>query len=80
MDLHRPELMLWVPEGFAHGFYVKSDRAHVCYKTTEYYYKEHGRVLLWNDPELDIEWETTTPILSGQDRRGKTLEECDKYE
>ena len=80
VDLHRPELMLWVPEGFAHGFYVKSDRAHVSYKTTEYYYKEHSRVLLWNDPELDIEWETSTPILSGQDKRGKTLEECDKYE
>jgi dTDP-4-dehydrorhamnose 3,5-epimerase len=72
--------MLWVPEGFAHGFVVKSDRAHVSYKTTEYYYKEYDRTLLWNDPALDIEWNVPYPILSEKDKRGKTLEECEKYD
>ena len=80
IDLNRPELMLWVPEGFAHGFVVKSDRAHVSYKTTEYYYKEYDRTLLWNDPALDIEWNIPYPILSEKDKRGKTLEECEKYD
>ena len=48
--------MLWVPEGFAHGFVVTSDSAEFLYKTTDYYAPEHERSLLWNDPDLGISW------------------------
>ena len=47
--------MLWVPEGFAHGFVVTSERAEFLYKTTDYYAPEHERTLLWNDPALGID-------------------------
>lgn len=80
VDLNRPEVMLWVPEGFAHGFYVKSEKCEVSYKTTEYYYKEYDRTLIWNDPDLNITWGTTTPILSEKDKQGKSFEECEKYD
>ncbi|MGD1859508.1 MAG: dTDP-4-dehydrorhamnose 3,5-epimerase [Leptolyngbyaceae cyanobacterium] len=63
---------LWVPEGFAHGFYVMSERADVLYKTTDYYAPEHERTILWNDPDLAIAWPLAgkTPILSAKDQRG----------
>ncbi|MDH5264369.1 MAG: dTDP-4-dehydrorhamnose 3,5-epimerase [Betaproteobacteria bacterium] len=48
--------MLWVPEGFAHGFVVTSDHAEFLYKTTDYYAPQHERSLLWNDPALGIAW------------------------
>ncbi|HUP31383.1 MAG TPA: dTDP-4-dehydrorhamnose 3,5-epimerase, partial [Usitatibacter sp.] len=48
--------MLWVPEGFAHGFLVLSDMAEFLYKTTDYYAPEHDRSLLWNDPRVGIQW------------------------
>jgi dTDP-4-dehydrorhamnose 3,5-epimerase len=80
VQLNRPEVMLWVPPGFAHGFVVRSDKADVSYKTTDYYYKEHDRTLLWNDPDLNIDWDVKDPILSEKDKRGKTLQECDKYD
>jgi dTDP-4-dehydrorhamnose 3,5-epimerase len=48
--------MMWVPEGFAHGFLVLSETAEFLYKTTDYYAPEHERTLLWNDPALGIEW------------------------
>ena len=48
--------MMWVPEGFAHGFVVLSDRAEFLYKTTDYYAPEHERTLLWNDPAIGIKW------------------------
>jgi dTDP-4-dehydrorhamnose 3,5-epimerase len=47
---------LWVPPGFAHGFLVISDYAEVLYKTTDYWYPEHERTLLWNDPKIGIDW------------------------
>ncbi|HBZ98697.1 MAG TPA: dTDP-4-dehydrorhamnose 3,5-epimerase, partial [Pseudomonas sp.] len=47
---------LWIPEGFAHGFVVLSESAEFLYKTTDYYAPEHERSLLWNDPELGIQW------------------------
>lgn len=56
------KLMLWVPPGFAHGFYVVSDSADFEYKCSDYYAPEHERTVLWNDPELDIDW----PLLAGQ--------------
>ena len=52
---------LWIPEGFAHGFYVLSDQAECVYKTTEYYSHEHERSIAWNDAELGIPWPITAP-------------------
>ena len=60
---------LWVPPGFAHGFYVMSAEAEVTYKTTTYYAPEHERSLLWNDPLLNISWpEKTNVVLSDKDK------------
>ena len=55
---------LWVPGGFAHGFYVLSDSAEIAYKCTQYYDAEDDRSLLWNDPDLEIDW----PLLDDQTR------------
>jgi dTDP-4-dehydrorhamnose 3,5-epimerase len=62
---------LWVPEGFAHGFYVTSDEAEFVYKCTDYYNPSAERSILWNDPELGIKWpiDSTSPLLlSPKDR------------
>jgi len=60
---------LWVPPGFAHGFYVMSAEAEVTYKATTYYAPEHERSLLWNDPLLNIAWpEKNDVVLSDKDR------------
>jgi dTDP-4-dehydrorhamnose 3,5-epimerase len=74
--------MLWVPAGFAHGFYVTSTEAEVIYKASDYYAPEWERCILWNDPALGIEWPTQgeTPILSAKDLRGKLLSEAELYE
>jgi len=56
------------------------DNCHITYKTTEYYYKEYDRTLIWNDKDLGIQWPTTTPILSDKDKLGKTMSECEKYD
>ena len=53
---------LWVPEGFAHGFYVMSESAEFVYKCTDYYAPEHEVSLLWNDPALNIQW----PLLANK--------------
>lgn len=72
---------LWVPPGFAHGFYTLTDTAELVYKTTDYYYPEHDRSLLWNDPELNIDWNLDgQPSLSLKDIRGKKFSDCDKYD
>lgn len=79
VELNRPELQLWVPPGFAHGFYTLSEVAHITYKTTDYYYPKHDRTLLWNS--LDINWHILEPpILSEKDKYGKSFIECEKYE
>jgi dTDP-4-dehydrorhamnose 3,5-epimerase len=71
---------VWVPAGFAHGFYVLSDQAEVTYKITDYYYPEHERTLLWNDSVLNIDWGVDgDPILSPKDKLGKTFITCEKY-
>jgi len=75
--------MLWVPAGFAHGFYVVSDWAEVLYKTTAYYAPEYECTLLWNDPDLAIPWPLVAgqpPILSAKDTGGKLLSEAEVYE
>ena len=62
---------LWVPPGFAHGFYVLSDSADVLYKTTDYYAPQHERSILWNDADLAIKWPlvSQTPVLSEKDQQ-----------
>jgi dTDP-4-dehydrorhamnose 3,5-epimerase len=67
---------VWIPPGFAHGFYVMSDWAEVVYKVTDYWAPEHERTLLWNDPQLNIAWPVTpgdTPQLSVKDQQGTLL-------
>jgi len=77
--LDDPATMIWVPPGFAHGFYTLSDTAEVQYKTTDYYHPKSQKTLLWND--LDIMWPITNPpLLSEKDEKGKTFEECEKYD
>jgi dTDP-4-dehydrorhamnose 3,5-epimerase len=72
---------LWVPEGFAHGFVVLSDTAEFLYKTTDYYAPEHERCIVWNDPELNIEWPIDlAPALSGKDAKGARFAEADVFE
>ncbi len=66
---------LYIPDGFAHGFLVTSDEALVAYKCTEPYHPESERTLLWNDPDLAIEWPLADPMLSEKDRAGSTLRE-----
>lgn len=63
---------LWVPPGFAHGFCVLSDLAHLHYKCTDYYHPEDEATLLWDDPTLQIPWPVKTPVLSGKDTGGKS--------
>lgn len=64
---------LYVPEGFAHGFVVTDDTALFSYKCTEYYHPETERSILWNDPEIGIEWPIGDPILSDKDGRAPRL-------
>ena len=74
--------LLWAPPGVAHGFYVLSDRAEVTYKTTDYYAAEWERTLLWNDPDLRIEWplaENEMPLLSEKDAQGKPLAQAELF-
>jgi dTDP-4-dehydrorhamnose 3,5-epimerase len=72
----------WVPPKFAHGFLVLSEVAEVLYKTTDYYAPQHERSILWNDPDLGIEWplDGITPILSAKDQDGKTLKTADVFQ
>ncbi len=64
--------LLWVPEGFAHGFLVLSDVAEFLYKTTDYWAPAHERTILWNDPTLAIDWPLTgEPNLSAKDKAGQ---------
>jgi len=72
--------MLWVPEGFAHGFLVLSDRAQFLYKTTDYYAPEHERTLLWNDPSLAIPWPLEgAPMLKPKDAAGTPFAEAETF-
>lgn len=62
---------LWVPPGFAHGFVVLSDTAEFLYKTTDYYAPAHERCIIWNDPDLAIDWHiSSAPNLSAKDSAG----------
>lgn len=81
IELSENNIMLWVPIGFAHAFYTLSDYAEFEYKCTDYYHPESAETLMWNDPELVIEWPFEgDPILSAKDQVGKSFKECYKYE
>jgi dTDP-4-dehydrorhamnose 3,5-epimerase len=70
--------MMWIPAGFAHGYLVLSEIAEFLYKTTDYYAPQHERSVLWNDPELAIDWPLSgEPILSTRDRAGKPFKDAD---
>ena len=76
-DNHR---QLWIPPGFAHGFYVLSDSADFLYKTTDYYAPEFECSLIWNDPTIGIEWPLNTqPIISAKDVQGKKLADAEVF-
>jgi dTDP-4-dehydrorhamnose 3,5-epimerase len=72
--------LFWVPEGFAHGFVVLSDTAEFLYKTTNYYYPQYERTILWNDPDLAIDWSIDTdPILSAKDQAGQPFKSAEVF-
>jgi dTDP-4-dehydrorhamnose 3,5-epimerase len=72
---------LWVPPGFAHGFVVLSESAQFLYKTTDYWFQEHERSIVWNDPAIGIEWPIDfEPLLAAKDAAGKRLSEADCFE
>lgn len=72
--------MLWVPPGFAHGFCVLSEYAEILYKQTDYYAPQHERSLLWNDPELAIDWPLVgAPILSAKDNAGLPFRQAEIF-
>jgi dTDP-4-dehydrorhamnose 3,5-epimerase len=70
---------LWIPAGLAHGFLVTSDSAEFLYKTTDYYYPEYERSLLWSDSDVGIEWPLhllgAPPFLAAKDEKASSLQE-----
>lgn len=73
---------LWIPPGFAHGFYVMSEWANVIYKTTDYYAPEWDRTLLWTDVEIGIEWpliDGADPLVSEKDSKGMLLRDAEVF-
>ncbi len=72
--------VMWIPPGFAHGFQVLSNSADLLYKTTDYYVPELERTILWNDPEISIEWPTQRDlVLSPKDRAGTLLKVAEVF-
>jgi len=72
--------MMWVPEGFAHGFLVLTESADFLYKTTDYYAPAFERSIIWNDPEIGIQWPSSaTPILSAKDQQAKLLADAEVF-
>ncbi len=72
---------LWIPPGFAHGFLVLSESAEFLYKTTDYWFPEHERSLLWNDPRIGIQWPMDgQPLLAAKDKVGKLLDEAELFD
>ncbi len=71
---------LWVPPGFAHGFVVLSESAEFLYKTTDYWFPEHERSLLWNDPAIGIDWPITAqPLLAPKDAAAALLRDAEVF-
>jgi dTDP-4-dehydrorhamnose 3,5-epimerase len=79
LDGNAPQRMFWIPPGFAHGFVTLSECADFLYKATDYYAPEYERRILWNDPEIGIDWplrELGEPLLSAQDRAAPRLQDA----
>jgi dTDP-4-dehydrorhamnose 3,5-epimerase len=73
--------MIWIPQGFAHGYIVLSEHAIVFYKTTDFYAPEHERTILWNDPTLGIRWPLEgEPIVSDKDRRATPFRSAELFD
>jgi len=75
--------MLWVPPGFAHGYYVVSDWAEFLYKTTDFYAPQFERTILWNDPQIGVHWplvDGQPPLISAKDAAGLPLLQAQVYE
>jgi dTDP-4-dehydrorhamnose 3,5-epimerase len=73
---------MWVPAGFAHGFYVLSDSADFLYKTTDYYIPDLERSLAWNDPQVAVSWpidKDTQPIVSAKDIKATKLTDAEVF-
>ncbi len=71
---------LWIPPGFAHGFLVLWDSAEVLYKTTDYYAPQHERCILWNDPDLAIDWPlSASPVVSAKDQAGQPFKTAEVF-
>lgn len=70
---------LWIPPGFAHGFFVLSETAEFLYKTTDFFAPQFERCIAWNDPTIGIDWklEGVDPLLSAKDRQGKPFTDTD---
>lgn len=74
--------MLWVPEGFAHGFYVVSEQAEFLYKCTDFYDPASERTLIWDDPQVGIQWPLQAgmqPLLSPKDLQGRRLADAETF-
>jgi dTDP-4-dehydrorhamnose 3,5-epimerase len=72
---------LWVPEGFAHGFVVTSESAEFLYKTTDYWYPEHERSIVWNDSAIGIEWPIAgEPQVAAKDAAGALLRDAELFD
>ena len=75
--------MLYIPPGFAHGFYVLSGYADFLYKTTEFYMPKEERCVIWNDPTIAIKWplfNNRQPTLTNKDTSGLSLLECETFQ
>ena len=75
--------MLWVPPGFAHGFYVISEQADFFYKCTDFYAQEHERAIRWDDPDLAIDWPLTgdqKPVLAPKDAEAEFFKNAEVFE
>jgi dTDP-4-dehydrorhamnose 3,5-epimerase len=72
---------LWIPPGFAHGFLVMSETADFLYKTTDYWFAAHERSVVWNDPDLAIEWPVDgEPVLAAKDAAGQRFADAESYD
>ena len=72
--------MIWIPEGFAHGYLTVTPNAEVLYKTTDFWASEHERCIVWNDPEVAISWPLrAAPVLSAKDLRGDLLRDAEVF-
>jgi dTDP-4-dehydrorhamnose 3,5-epimerase len=76
------KIQIWIPPGFAHGFYVTSDVGEIVYKTTEVYAPEFERTIIWSDPDIGIKWPLSNvdPIISPKDANGKFLRDAEIYD